>query len=115
MGPKFVIAAYEDPLAYVLKERTLPLNIDPENSKLDEPEERERLRRVFSRGLGQPVGFVLPLQRAPGKDSKDWQSGLWMLRAKHLYLMPGDSPVGFVCHFKACCGNPRPNAAGVGR
>jgi uncharacterized protein (DUF2126 family) len=71
------------------------VNIDPEDSKLDSPEERERLRRIFSRGLGQPVGFVLPLQRAPGKDSQEWQSGLWMLRAKHLYLMPGDSPVGF--------------------
>lgn len=95
VGAKFVIAAYEDPLAYVLQERMLPVNVDPEDSKLDNPEERERMRRVFSRGLGQPVGFVLPLQRTPGKDSSEWQSGLWMLRAKHLYLLPGDSPVGF--------------------
>ncbi len=24
----------------------------------------------------------------------EWQTGLWMLRGQHLYLMPGDSPVG---------------------
>ena len=43
----------------------------------------------------RPTGFVLPLARVPGKDGPTWQSGLWMLRARHLFLMPGDSPVGF--------------------
>jgi uncharacterized protein (DUF2126 family) len=95
VGAKFVMAAYEDPLSYVLKERQLPINVDPEDSKLDDPEERERLRKVFSRGLGQPCGFVLPLQRAYGRNAMEWQSGLWMLRAQHLFLLPGDSPVGF--------------------
>ena len=66
-----VIAAYEDPLAYIHKERQLPLNVDPVDNHLDDPEERERLRRVFERGLGQPTGFVLPLaararQERPG-------------------------------------------------
>jgi uncharacterized protein (DUF2126 family)/transglutaminase-like putative cysteine protease len=89
-----VIAAYEDPLAYVHKERQLPIDVDPEHNDLDDPEERERLRQVFSRGLGTPTGFVLPLVRLPGKDGPSWQSGLWMLRGKHLFLMPGDSPVG---------------------
>jgi uncharacterized protein (DUF2126 family)/transglutaminase-like putative cysteine protease len=95
VGGGHVLAAYEDPLAYVHKERTLPINVDPENNNLDDPEERERLRRVFSRGLGTPTGFVLPLVRVPGKDGPAWQSGLWMLRGRHLFLVPGDSPVGF--------------------
>jgi uncharacterized protein (DUF2126 family) len=82
-------------LSYVLKERQLPINIDPEDNKLDNPEERERLRRVFERGLGHPVGFVLPLQRGYGKHGPEWQTGLWMLRSRHLFLIPGDSPVGF--------------------
>jgi uncharacterized protein (DUF2126 family)/transglutaminase-like putative cysteine protease len=90
-----VIAAYEDPLAYVHKERQLPVGVDPETNNLDDPEERERLRRVFSRGLGTATGFVLPLARVPGKDGPAWQSGLWMLRGRHLFLVPGDSPVGF--------------------
>jgi uncharacterized protein (DUF2126 family)/transglutaminase-like putative cysteine protease len=95
VDPQAVIAAYEDPLAYIHKERQLPLNVDPVDNKLDDPEERERLRRVFERGLGQPTGFVLPLLRVQGKSGPEWQTGLWMLRARHLFLVPGDSPVGF--------------------
>jgi uncharacterized protein (DUF2126 family) len=94
ISPEYLVTAYEDPLAYVLKERDLPVNVDPMNNKLDDPEERDRLRRVYERGLGQPVGFVLPLQRGNGKNGPEWQTGLWMLRARHLFLMPGDSPVG---------------------
>jgi uncharacterized protein (DUF2126 family)/transglutaminase-like putative cysteine protease len=95
LHPDYVITAYEDPLAYLLKERELPFNVDPKDNKLDDPEERERLRRVFERGIGNPVGFVLPLQRGYGKNGPEWQTGLWMLRARHLFLIPGDSPVGF--------------------
>jgi uncharacterized protein (DUF2126 family) len=94
ISPEMVISAYEDPLAYVHKELTLPINVDPADNRLDDPEERERMRRVFSRGLGQPVGFVLPLQRGSGKNGPEWQTGLWMLRARRLFLIPGDSPVG---------------------
>ncbi len=95
IDPAAVIAAYEDPLAYLVKERQLPVNVDPLNNKLDDPEERERLRRVFERGLGAPAGFVLPLKRVTGKSGPEWQTSLWMLRARHLFLVPGDSPVGF--------------------
>jgi uncharacterized protein (DUF2126 family)/transglutaminase-like putative cysteine protease len=91
----FIVAAYEDPLAYVLKERQLPINVDPLDNKLDNPEERERLRRVFERGLEKPAGFVLPIQRGSSKSGPEWQTGLWMLRARHLFLLPGDSPIGF--------------------
>ncbi|MBZ2179817.1 MAG: transglutaminase family protein [Acidobacteria bacterium] len=95
VSPEFVVAAYEDPLEYIHKERQLPINVEPEDNRLDDPEERDRLRRVFERGLNTPSGYVLPLQRGYGKDGPEWQSGLWMLRARHLFLVPGDSPVGF--------------------
>jgi uncharacterized protein (DUF2126 family)/transglutaminase-like putative cysteine protease len=94
VSPHAVIAAYEDPYEYVHKEGLLPYNVDPRDSKLEDAEERERLRRVFARGLDTPVGFVLPLQRIWGKDGREWQTGLWMLRSRHLYLIPGDSPIG---------------------
>ena len=60
--------AYEDPLAYVLKERDLPVNVDPVDNKLDDPEERERLAPRLQPRTRQTVGFVLPLQRAYGKE-----------------------------------------------
>ena len=95
VGKAYVIAAYEDPLAYIHTEHQLPVNVDPVNNTLDDVEERDRIRRVFSRGLGRPSGFVLPLARSDDKDGPTWQSGLWMLRSQHLFLVPGDSPVGF--------------------
>ena len=67
--------------------------MDPLDNKLDDPLERENLRKVFERGLGKPTGYVLPIKRA-GEWGPEWQSGLWVLRAPHLYLLPGDSPVG---------------------
>ena len=88
--PDYVIAAYEDPLEYIHKEKQLPINVEPGDNRLNDPEERDRMRRVFERGLDQPSGYVLPL----AKYGPDWQSGLWMLRARHLFLVPGDSPVG---------------------
>ena len=94
VDPEYVVTAYEDPLAYIQKERQLPANVDPVNNKLDDPLERQRLRHVFERGLGQPVGFVLPLQRGSGDRGPEWQTTSWTLRSPHLYLVPGDSPVG---------------------
>ncbi|VTS04404.1 transglutaminase family protein [Tuwongella immobilis] len=94
VDPDFARPAYEDPVYFLQKEGRLPVNVDPTDSKLDDAEERERLRRVFQRGLDNPVGFVLPLQRGTGKSGPEWQSGLWMLRTRHLILIPGDSPIG---------------------
>ena len=112
----YLVAAYEDPLAYLLKERQLPVNVDPKDNKLDDPEERERLRRVFERGLGNPVGFVLPLQRGYGKNGPEWQTALWMLRARHLFLVPGDSPVGLPSSAaQPAVGTCRADSTDVGR
>ncbi|MDO8794343.1 MAG: transglutaminase family protein, partial [Vicinamibacterales bacterium] len=106
VGRQHIVAAYEDPLVYILQEGRLPVNVDPEHNTLDDAEERERLRQVFSRGLGRPTGFVLPLARTRGKDGPTWQSGLWMLRAQHLFLIPGDSPVGLRLPLSALVAEP---------
>ncbi|NQD92642.1 transglutaminase family protein [Pseudomonas sp. CrR25] len=85
--------AYEDWFYYLWRERKLPSNLSPEDPRLADPLERERLRQVFEQGLGKVVGHVLPLARrseAPG-----WQSGAWFLRGEHCRLLPGDSPLGY--------------------
>jgi uncharacterized protein (DUF2126 family)/transglutaminase-like putative cysteine protease len=94
LDPEYVNSALEDPVYYLQRERQLPINVDPIDNHLDDAAERERVRRVFERGLGTPVGFVLPLQRALGNNGPEWQTGLWMLRGQHLYVIPGDSPLG---------------------
>ena len=94
IDPGFAVPAFEDPVYFLRREGQLPVNVDPSDSKLKDAEERTRLRRVFDRGLSEPVGFVLPIQRVSEGGETVWESGLWMLRGKHLVLIPGDSPIG---------------------
>jgi uncharacterized protein (DUF2126 family)/transglutaminase-like putative cysteine protease len=89
----FVFAAYEDVFYYLLRERKLPANVDPLNSRLADPLERARLARVFGGELGEPIGYVLPLARP--LDEAAWHSSRWYLRSERCYLIPGDSPVGY--------------------
>jgi uncharacterized protein (DUF2126 family) len=94
VDPKHAVPAYEDPWHYLREEGRLPVNVAPDDNKLDDPETRDRLRRVFERGLATPVGTVLPLHRVSDARGAAWQSGMWMLRSRHLVLIPGDSPIG---------------------
>jgi uncharacterized protein (DUF2126 family) len=93
LDPKHIFAAYEDVWYYLWRERKLPSNVDPFDSRLQDPLERERLRKVFSQGLDKAVGHVFPLKKDSQKNSK-WQTGSWFLRAERCYLVPGDSPLG---------------------
>jgi transglutaminase-like putative cysteine protease len=93
---KYIQTAYEDSWYYLWRERRLPVNVDPFNSKLDDEMERARLRRVFEQKLDTPVGYVLPIKVA-GYDAQfgaAWTTGPWFLRDERMYLMPGDSPMG---------------------
>lgn len=95
--PGFVQPAYEDPAEWIVKEGNLPENVTPENSRLEDPEERHRIATVFARGLTKPSGYVLPIQRWQGKakPAHHWRSEKWKTRRGNLYLVPGDSPVGY--------------------
>jgi len=96
LDPEYAQPAYEDPAEWILKEANLPPNVSPENSKLKNPEDRARFARVFDRGLTEPAGYALPIQRWQAKAAAPkWRSELWRPRRGRLYLVPGDSPVGF--------------------
>jgi uncharacterized protein (DUF2126 family)/transglutaminase-like putative cysteine protease len=92
----FVQPAYEDVWYYLWRERRLPVNVDPFDSRLDDEMERSRLRRVFEQKLDSVVGYVLPLKAGEGPrlSAPVWTTGPWFLREERMYLMPGDSPMG---------------------
>ncbi len=93
--PNWMIPAYEDAFYYMWRERRLPGNVDPLKSNLKDKLERERLARVFTKGLDEVVGWIMPLETAETPEGNRWVSGPWFLRDERLYLLPGDSPIGY--------------------
>lgn len=89
------LPAYEDVWYYLWKERRLPANVNPLDSKLDNPEDRSRLALLFEQGLDKIVGYALPIRNVGSAGSGFWQSGAWFFRPEKMFLIPGDSPMGF--------------------
>ena len=100
VNPDHAIPAHEDVMYYMWRERRLPSNVDVKDSKLESIEERTRIAKLFEQGITNSVGMVLPLRHehgagsGPGHDSK-WISGAWVVRADEMFLVPGDSPMGY--------------------
>jgi uncharacterized protein (DUF2126 family)/transglutaminase-like putative cysteine protease len=104
LSTQYITPGYEDTWYYLWRERKLPVNVDPFDSKLSDELERVRLRRVFSQGLEATVGYVLPLQAhaqtgwspaQPKLGGTTWTTGPWFFRDERMYLIPGDSPMGY--------------------
>jgi uncharacterized protein (DUF2126 family) len=83
---------YEDAFHYMLRERKLPINVDVLDNRVEDEAERARIARVFEQGLKYVVGHALPLRPLGGGR---WESGPWFLRREHLFLIPGDSAMGY--------------------
>ena len=97
LSKQFIQPGYEDVWYYLWRERRLPVNVDPFDSRLDDELERVRLRRVFEQKLDSVVGYVLPLQagEGPALAGTTWTTGPWFFRDERMYLIPGDSPMGY--------------------
>ncbi|MBB3896922.1 transglutaminase family protein [Roseococcus suduntuyensis] len=94
VDPALAVPAHEDVHYYLWKEARLPANVVAEDSKLADPLERARMRRLFTEGLAEPAGAVLPLRRVVRAGQRRWQSGRWFFREDTLFLTPGDAPMG---------------------
>lgn len=95
---KTIQPGYEDTYYYLWRERCLPINVDPFDSRLDDELERSRLRRIFDTGLSAVVGYLLPLKATeldPALEGPRFTTGPWFLRDDRLHLIPGDSPMGY--------------------
>jgi uncharacterized protein (DUF2126 family)/transglutaminase-like putative cysteine protease len=87
--------AYEDVYYYMWKEANLPDNVDALDNKLEDPVERKRLQRMFDKGIDKVTGYVLPIKWDSSGNVECWRSGAWSFRRGHLFLLPGDSPMGY--------------------
>ncbi len=104
---QYVQTGYEDVFYYLWRERRLPVNVDPFDSRLDDEMERARLRRVFEQKLDAVIGYVLPIKAEDGPSLASqisgqpalagpvWKTGPWFFRDERMYLHPGDSPMGY--------------------
>ena len=90
----YALPAYEDPVRWLGTEQELPPNVSIEDSRLGDPEARARLVRTFERGLGEPVGYVLPVYSLEEDDGRRWVSEHWEFRRGRLFVVAGDSPLG---------------------
>ena len=105
----YICPAYEDTFYYLWREKRLPVNVSPQDPRLADALERERMSRVFDQGLKAVVGYVLPLQSMDESPQADlsavkalpvthatrWKTGIWHVRGGQLFLVPGDSPLGY--------------------
>jgi uncharacterized protein (DUF2126 family)/transglutaminase-like putative cysteine protease len=93
VSPNCIVPGYEDAFYYMWTERKLPTNIDPLNINLKDSLERRTMMEQLERGLNNPAGFVLPLQWAYQKAG--WISCAWEFRGGKMYLIPGNSQMGY--------------------
>ena len=88
--------AYEDAAHFALVEQKLPINVTPKTNTLEDAAERERVVRVFDRGVTTAAAYVLPIQVWHTQDrGRRWVTERWSMRRDKLFLLPGDSPAGF--------------------
>ncbi len=77
---------------FLWEQEKLPTNVDPLIADFKDSLERQRLQELLKNGIEEPVGYVLPL--AWDDSQAAWCSTAWHFRRNHLFLVPGNSPVG---------------------
>jgi uncharacterized protein (DUF2126 family) len=98
IAPEYVLPAYEDPWKILRDESNLPANVDPLAQDLASGAARMKLARQIAGGIGTPVGYVMPLAavaRARPSAATTWTSSPWPLRRGHVFLLEGDSAMGY--------------------
>jgi len=89
-----LLPAYEDVYYLLWQEGMVALDEDPLQADLASDLERRRLAAQLDGRLGTVTGYVLPLAFDEQRRGSSWRSSRWRLRRGHLFLLPGDSPMG---------------------
>ena len=112
LSPKAVVPAFEDPVDLAWRESRLPGGEPPEVAASPEdaasPDARAELIKRLS-GAGKPTGYLLPLHRGHHDGRRRWCTTTWELRRGHLFLIPGDSPIGLRMPLDSLMWSPFPD------
>ncbi len=81
------LPAYEDPVHLLWEEASLPAGPPP-----DGDQRAALVDRLDAGAFGEPAGWVVPVHHPPAGDV--WGTSRWTTRRRHLFLAPGDSPMG---------------------
>ncbi len=92
VSPSFIIPAHEDGM-HQLWASQMGVDWLPSAEELRDPERRRNIAACLSARHGEPAGYVLPLRWDQVKQR--WSSGSWTFRRGGLFLIPGNSPLGF--------------------
>jgi uncharacterized protein (DUF2126 family)/transglutaminase-like putative cysteine protease len=95
VAAEFVLPGYEDVVYYLWQEGALPVNVDPLKHNFKDADERRRLAKLLDQGLGNVAGYALPLKWQEEGIPGSWWSCHWPFRREHMFLVPGDSPMGY--------------------
>ncbi len=87
---EYIMPAYEDVFYFMWEEGRLPIDVDPLDGDDTVTSVRHRLAKIMQQGLDKKIGHILPLANIQGK----WVTSPWQFRRKHLFLIPGNSPIG---------------------
>ncbi|UMB60250.1 transglutaminase family protein [Lutibacter sp. A80] len=86
---KHILPTYEDAFYFLWEQGKLPIDVDPLKDK-DASLVRKKLNEILESGTDKAVGYVLPLNNSEGQ----WYTNKWEFRRQHIFLIPGNSPVG---------------------
>ena len=90
----YIRPVYEDIAFFLWTEGKLPINIDPQEFDFKEEPERQKLMQLLQTDkIGEPIGYALPL--GWNLENNAWESCAWNFRNGHMFLIPGDSPLGY--------------------
>jgi uncharacterized protein (DUF2126 family)/transglutaminase-like putative cysteine protease len=89
VSSQHIIPGFEDAFYFLWEQGNLPIDIDPTKDK-DNALVKNKLKEILENGTSTPVGHLLPLNHTQGK----WFTSAWTFRRQHLFLTPGNSPMG---------------------
>ena len=100
---EYCVPAYEDPAHELWVEASLPPDLPADATS------RKAITERLDAARGAPAGWVVPLHHLPtGGRPGGWATTRWQPTRGHIFLVPGDSPLGLRLPLRSLVAKPLP-------